>query len=222
MKPKIIAVLGLGVFGSTICRTLSQFDVEIIAVDKEIENVNRVDQYVTQGVEADITNIESLRNIGLEEADIAIVATGSSLESTVLAVVHLKELGVPKVICKARNKTYLKVLEKLGADLVVRPEKQMGERIAKELMRNVIIDTIVLDDQYSVVEFKVPKNWVNHTIQSLNVRQNYDINLIGLRASAQEKMVINFDINEPLKPTDILVGIAESERFEQLDFLNQL
>lgn len=222
MKPKIIAVLGLGVFGSTICKTLSQFDVEIIAVDKEIDNVNRIDQYVTQGVEADITNIDSLRNIGLEEADIAIVATGSSLEATALAVVHLKELGVPRVICKAKNKTYLKVLEKLGADLVVRPEKQMGEHIAKELMRNVIIDTIVLDEQYSVIEFKTPKNWVNQTIYSLNVRQNYDINIIGLRAGAGEKMVINFDINTPLKPTDILVGIAESKRFEQLDFLNQL
>lgn len=222
MKPKIIAVLGLGVFGSSICKTLSEFDVEIIAVDLDIENVNRIDQYVTQGAQADITNLEALRSLGIENADIAIVATGSNLESTMLAVVNLKTLGVPKVVCKAKNKTYLTILEKLGVDKIVRPEKEMGEKMARELMRNVIIDTIYLDDQYSVVEFHVPKNWVNKNIVDLNVRQNYKINIIGIREALQKPMMVNFDINKPLKESDIVVAIAESEEFERLDFRNKL
>lgn len=222
MKPKVIAVLGLGVFGSSICKTLSEFDIEIIAVDKDIENVNRIEHYVTKGAEADITNYDQLKALGIEEADVAVVATGSNLEATALAVVNLKKLGVPKVICKAKNKTYLSILEKLGVDQVIRPEKEMGDQLARELMRNVIIDTIYLDDQYSVVEFHTPKDWVNKSIIELNVRQKYDINIIGIRDSLQSKMMINFDPKTILKETDIIVGIAESEEFERLDFRNKL
>ena len=81
MKPKIVAVLGLGVFGSSICKTLAEFNTEIIAVDLDMENVNRIDQYATLAAQADITNLEQLRSLGIENADIAIVATGSNLSS---------------------------------------------------------------------------------------------------------------------------------------------
>lgn len=222
MKPKIVAVLGLGIFGSSICKTLAEFDTEVIAIDLDIENVNRVEPFVTQGAVADITNIEQLRNLGLEHADIGIVATGSNLESTILAALHLKELGVPKVIVKAKNKTYLNILEKLGVDQIVRPEKEMGEKMARELMRNVIIDTIYLDDQYSVVEFYTPKSWVNKTLIQLNVRQEFGINIIGIREHVSDKMTVNFSPNEPLKDHQIIVAIAENEEFEKLDFHNKL
>lgn len=222
MKPKIVAVLGLGVFGSSICKTLAEFNTEIIAVDLDMENVNRIDQYATLAAQADITNLEQLRSLGIENADIAIVATGSNLEATLLAVVHLKTLGVPKVICKAKNKTYLSIYEKLGVDHVVRPEKEMGERMARELMRNVIIDTVYLDDQYSVVEFHTPKNWVNKSLAELNVRQEYSINIIGIREAIQSQMVVNFNADTVLKETDIVVAIAESAEFEKLDFRHQL
>lgn len=222
MKPKVIAVLGLGVFGSSICKTLSEFDTEVIAVDLDITNVERIDEFVTSAAVADITNFEALQNLGIENADIGIVATGSNLEATILACLNLKKLGVPKVIAKAKNKTYLTILEKIGVDKIVRPEKEMGEKMAKEIMRNNVIDTIYLDDHYSVVEFYTPKRWENKTLLELNVRQNYGINIIGVRNSLEEIMTVQLDANQPLESRQVIVAIAESEEFEKLDFLNKL
>lgn len=222
MKPKIVAVLGLGIFGSSVCKTLSEFDTEIIAVDLEIENVERIEQYATQAAVADITNLDQLRALGVEQADIAIIATGSNLEATLLAVLNCKQLGIPKVIVKAKNKTYLSILEKMGVDQIVRPEKEMGARIARELMRNVIIDTVYLDSQYSVVEFYVPKNWVHKSLADLNVRQQYGINIIGIREEITSPMQVNFNASTILKESDIIVAIAENEEFEKLDFRNKL
>lgn len=222
MKPKVIAVLGLGVFGSSICKSLSEFDNEVIAVDIDIENVERIDQYVTSAAVADITNLEALRSLGIENADIGIVATGSNLEATLLACLNLKALGVPKVIAKAKNKTYLTILEKFGVDKVVRPEKEMGEKMARELMRNNIIDTIYLDDHYSVVEFVTPKRWENKTLLELDVRKNFGINIIGVKESIESSMSVQLDGSIILRQNNIIVAIAEREEFENLDFLNKL
>ncbi|HHX52259.1 MAG TPA: TrkA family potassium uptake protein [Erysipelothrix sp.] len=222
MKPKVIAVLGLGVFGSSICKSLSEFDNEVIAVDIDIENVERIDQYVTSAAVADITNLEALRSLGIENADIGIVATGSNLEATLLACLNLKALGVPKVIAKAKNKTYLTILEKIGVDKVVRPEKEMGEKMARELMRNNIIDTIYLDDHYSVVEFVTPKRWENKTLLELDVRKNFGINIIGVKESIESSMSVQLDGSIILRQNNIIVAIAEREEFENLDFLNKL
>ena len=222
MKPKVIAVLGLGVFGSSICKSLSEFDNEVIAVDIDIENVERIDQYVTSAAVADITNLEALRSLGIENADIGIVATGSNLEATLLACLNLKALGVPKVIAKAKNKTYLTILEKIGVDKVVRPEKEMGEKMARELMRNNIIDTIYLDDHYSVVEFVTPKRWENKTLLELDVRKNFGINIIGVKESIESSMSVQLDGSIILRQNNIIVAITEREEFENLDFLNKL
>lgn len=222
MKPKVIAVLGLGVFGSSICKSLSEFDNEVIAVDIDIENVERIDQYVTSAAVADITNLEALRSLGIENADIGIVATGSNLEATLLACLNLKALGVPKVIAKAKNKTYLTILEKIGVDKVVRPEKEMGEKMARELMRNNIIDTIYLDNHYSVVEFVTPKRWENKTLLELDVRKNFGINIIGVKESIESSMSVQLDGSIILRQNNIIVAIAEREEFENLDFLNKL
>ena len=222
MKPKVIAVLGLGVFGSSICKSLREFDNEVIAVDIDIENVERFDQYVTSAAVADITNLEALRSLGIENADIGIVATGSNLEATLLACLNLKALGVPKVIAKAKNKTYLTILEKIGVDKVVRPEKEMGEKMARELMRNNIIDTIYLDDHYSVVEFVTPKRWENKTLLELDVRKNFGINIIGVKESIESSMSVQLDGSIILRQNNIIVAIAEREEFENLDFLNKL
>ena len=151
MKEKQYAVIGLGIFGSTISKTLSQYGFEVIAVDKNVECVERVSEYVTQGVIGDATDLEFLKNIGIADVDVAVVAIGNHLEESILSVLNLKELGVPYIIAKAKNKQFKAVLEKIGADRVVRPEKEMGQKIAKSLMRNNIIDLIEIDDSYSIV-----------------------------------------------------------------------
>jgi len=105
-------------------KTLSEYGYDVIGIDTDILNVDRVSDFVTQAVQADFTDIDQLRAIGVQDVDVAVIATGSKLEASVMAVLHLKELGVPFIMAKAKNKVYMQILLKVGADRVVRPEKK--------------------------------------------------------------------------------------------------
>ena len=142
---KQFVVLGLGIFGSTLVKTLSQYGREVIAIDKNPENVQRVADFATKAVIGDVTDFQFLSDLGLDDMDVGIVAIGDRLEDSILATMNLKELGVPYVIVKAKNKRFKVVLEKIGADYVVRPEKEMGEKVARTLLRKNIKDLIELD-----------------------------------------------------------------------------
>ena len=133
-------------------KTLSEYGYDVIGIDTDISCVDRVSDFVTQAVQADFTDIDQLRSIGVEDVDVAVIATGSKLEASVMAVLHLKELGVPFILAKAKNKVYMQILLKVGADRVVRPEKEMGERVAKSLLSQNIIDMVDIDEDYSMME----------------------------------------------------------------------
>lgn len=218
MKEKQYAVIGLGIFGSTISKTLSQYGFEVIAVDKNVECVERVSEYVTQGVIGDATDLEFLKNIGIADVDVAVVAIGNHLEESILSVLNLKELGVPYIIAKAKNKQFKAVLEKIGADRVVRPEKEMGQKIAKSLMRNNIIDLIEIDDSYSIVEMKVPPQWVGHTLTTLHLRNRYGINILGKKDHLTHKIEFSINPNAEIMEDDIYLMVAETSMIERLDF----
>ena len=151
MKNKQYAVLGLGVFGSTVATTLAKYDCEVIAVDKDVSCVERIADEVTKAVVADTTDIEQLKALGFEDIDVAIIAIGTHLEEAVLTTMNVKDLGVPYVIAKAKNKQFSKILEKVGANKVIRAEKDMGYRVAKSLLRKSIVDLVELDDEEYVV-----------------------------------------------------------------------
>ena len=141
---KQFVVLGLGIFGSTLVKTLSQYGREVIAIDKNPENVQRVADFATKAVIGDVTDFQFLSDLGLDDMDVGIVAIGDRLEDSILATMNLKELGVPYVIVKAKNKRFKVVLEKIGADYVVRPEKEMGEKVfhAGEYMLDKIAEQL--------------------------------------------------------------------------------
>ncbi len=213
---KTYAILGLGVFGSTIAKQLSEFNYEVIAIDKDINCVDRLVDIATQPVCADFTDIEQLRSIGVQDCDVAVVATGSHLEESVIAVMNLKELNVPYVLAKAKNKRFKDVLLKMGVDRVVRPEKEMGERIAKRLISNNIVDIVDLDDDYSIVEIAAPKKWVGNTLIGLNLRKDYGVNVIGIRKNPGEHLSMNPVADYLIEKTDYLLVIAENEFFNKL------
>lgn len=219
---KLIGILGLGIFGSTIAKTLSEFGSDVIAVDKYEENVNRIEPYIAKGVVGDFTDIELLRTIGLEDCDIVVIATGTYLEASVLGVLNCKKLGIKHIIAKAKNKNYREVLEEIGSTIVVQPEKESGVRVAKNLLRTNIEDIVRLDDSTSVVEFYPPERWIGKSLIQLDLRRKYDINIIGMRRNKLGKLLVSFDPNEPIAKDFVLVGITESDKFEQVDYLNQL
>ena len=219
MRNKQYVVLGLGVFGSTITKTLSEFGCEVLAIDKNPDCVQRVSDLATKAVIGDFTDIEVLSALGIEEFDVGIVATGTHLEESLLGVLNLKELGIPYIVAKAKNKRYKKVLEKVGADRVVRPEKEMGERVARSMLRKNITDLVEIDESYSIVEMKVPQAWVGNTLNNLDLRKRYGINILGRRNVDTHNLELSIDPHYEIQMDDHFLMIAETEKIEKFDYL---
>lgn len=219
MKNKQYVVLGLGVFGSTVTKTLSQYGCEVLAVDRDPECVQRISEFATRAVIGDFTDKQFLIDLGIEGFDVGIVATGTHLEESLLGVLNLKELGVGMIIAKAKNKRFKAILEKIGADKVVRPEKEMGSRVARSILRKNIIDLIEIDENYSIVEMKVPQAWVGNTLSNLNLRKNYGINILGKRNMETMKLDANIDPDYEIHVNDHFLMIAETVKIEKLDYL---
>lgn len=221
-RKRQFVVLGLGIFGSSVTKTLSAYGCEVLAIDMDMNCVDRVSTFATECVQADMTNIEQLRHLDLGSYDVAIVGTGSNLESTVMAVMNLKELGVPYIVAKAKNKSYMQILTKLGVNLVVRPEKEMGERVAKMMLSTNIIDLIDIDDEYSIVEIKVPESWVGKSLADLNVRGKYGMNIIGIRYASEDKLSFKPDPHYNFIASDQVLVIAQTGQLKQFDVLEKL
>lgn len=221
MNNKEYVILGLGVFGSTIAKTLSQFGCEILAIDKDPECVARISPFVTKAIIGDVTNQQLLIDLGVKSFDVGIVAIGSHLEESLLAIMNLKEAGVPYIIAKAKNKRYKMVLEQLGIRQIVQPEKQMGEKIARMLMRKNIIDLVELDNDYSIVEMKAPFSWVGYTLASLDLRRCYGINVLGKRDMETMRLTLTVDPNYRIQKDDYFLMLAKTDIIEKYDYYIQ-
>ena len=221
-KKKIYAVLGLGVFGSTIAKTLSVYGCEVIAVDLDIECVERMADVCTNATQGDITNVDTLRASGVEDCDVAIVAVGSHLEESIMAVLNCKELNVPYIVAKAKNKKYMQILSAIGADKIIRPEKEMGERVAKGLLSENIIELIDIDSTFSIVELNAPKSWVGKSLIDLDARRRFGINVLGIRKITDTKLRISPSAEYEIEADDHLLVIAETETFEKYEYLSDL
>lgn len=219
---KVVGVLGLGVFGSTIAKELGAQHYDVIAVDKDLEDVNRVEEFLVQGVQGNITDLELLRSIGFDKCDTAVVATGSNLEASVLAILNCKKLGIKKIVAKAKNKVHMEILLEIGAHEVIRPEKEMGDKVARNIMRNKILDVIDIDEKNSIIEFYPPESWVGKTLIELDLRNKYNINVIGLKPNEDANMRVNVLPNEKILANSLLVAIGSPQKFEHLDYTDQL
>lgn len=209
-------VIGLGVFGMAITKTLAEYDVDVIAVDRNKKRVQDIADVVSHVGILDASDKEALQEIGAGECDTAIVAIGNHLEEAILAILHLKELGVPHIVAKANNDMNAMVLKKIGADEVIQPELSMGERIGKSILSEQVSDVIDVDSQYSVMTFKAPNHWLNQTLGQLNVRERYDINVLGIRRGNQE-LTVAFDPHYVVTAADTFVVFARTTVAEQID-----
>ena len=214
--------MGLGIFGSTVAKTLSEYGYDVIGMDLDLANVDRVAEYVTQAVQADFTDIEQLRMAGVSDVDVAIIATGSKLEASIMAVLHLKELGVPFILAKAKNKVNMQILLKIGADRVIRPEKEMGERVAKSLLSQNIIDLVDIDDEYSMMELQAPKDWIGKVLKDLDLRARYGVNVLGYRSAESAKLNLSIGADYIISEEDLLLVIVENKKFESLEYQGKI
>lgn len=213
---KQYAVLGLGIFGKNVALELEALGCEVIVVDNNMEKVQEISDYVTYAVCADIQDQEVMKSLGDKNLDGAIVAIGNNLEGSVLATISAKETGIPYVVAKAQNELQERILKKVGADSVIRPEKEMGRRIARSLVSGNFADWIELSDDYSMLEIQVPKSWIGKQLIDLKVREKYGVNVVGMIENGKIDVTIDpYKVFEE-KNIVILIGANESlKKFEK-------
>ena len=178
---KSYIVIGLGRFGSEVARRLCQLGCEVLAVDTNSELVQAISNDVTHAVVADGRDKSVLRALCAGDFDCGIVAIGDSLADSVLVTMNLKELEIPKVVCKARNETHRQVLKKLGADQIVIPEQEQAYRLARSLSSQNVLDYIELSEDYGIIDLPAPDSWTGKTLRELNVRAKLGVNILAIK-----------------------------------------
>ncbi|RKO67628.1 MULTISPECIES: potassium channel family protein [Desulfofundulus] len=211
---KQFAVIGLGRFGSSVARTLARMGYDVLAVDTNEERVNAITDEVTYAVCVDAMDEQALKSLGLRNFDVVIVAIGQEVQSSILVTVMLKEMGVPRVVAKAVTELHGKVLQRVGADMVVFPERDMGVRVAHALVSKNILDQINLSPDYSIVELMAPPEFVGKTLQESAMRREYGVTVLAIRRG--EEIIISPGARQVINEGDILVALGRNEKLRTL------
>lgn len=186
---KQLVVIGLGSFAEAAAVKLCELGNEVLVIDTDEAAVQRIADRVTHAVVADARDVEVLRQLGVGECDCAILGASSDIATSILITMALKEVGVPEVISKASSTVHKRALEKVGADKVVFPEREMAVKLAQSLSSSHILDFIELSSDYGIAELPCPKAWRGKTIRELNVRAVYGVNILAVRAHGQDIVV---------------------------------
>ncbi|MCR2805351.1 potassium channel family protein [Paenibacillus soyae] len=214
MKKQFL-VIGLGRFGSSITKTLIQNGHEVLAVDKNEQNVQDMASIATHALQADCTDEGVLRELGVSNFTHGIVAIGDDLQASILTTVLLKELNVPKVTAKARNEMHGKVLSKVGADHVVYPERDMGIRLGNQLSSDTLIDYIELSPDYNLAEILAPPAMNGKSLKELHIRAKYGCTIMAIKKG--HHINVSPKADDAIHTGDILLIIGSNEDIRQLE-----
>jgi len=176
-----IAVIGLGVFGMSLVKTLAEDGADVIAVDNNMDHLDEVKGVVEHTICFDATDAEELKSHGLTDVDIAVIAIGEHFEPVVLISMELVKAGVGRVYARTNSETQQQILEKIGVTEVIHPERQVAERMGISLHRPGMKDLLELGDDLSVLEIETPDSMIGQTLSSLNLRKRYGINILTIK-----------------------------------------
>jgi trk system potassium uptake protein TrkA len=211
---KSYAVFGLGRYGIAVATELADNGAEVIAVDCDERIVNAAAAELPICKCADITDPEVIRQLGIANVDVVIIAMANNLEASVMAVTLCKEIGVKTVIAKCANEMHQKILSRVGADKVVFPENESGIRLAKNLLSSGFVDMVSLAKNVSMIELDVKPEWRGKNLIELNLRKKYSINVVALRRG--DMVSVDIDPHEPLSDRVKLIVIANAEKLSKL------
>ena len=209
---KSFLVIGLGRFGAAVARELSALGQEVLALDVDAENVQHIADEVTQAIQGDAQDEAVLRSVGARNFDCCVVAVGADMEASILITMMLKEMGAKKIIAKAMTPIHARVLERVGADRVVLPEIDMGQRLAQRLARTNVVDYIGVSDEFSIVEIHPPRSWVGNSLGKLGVRAKHQINVLAIRHGEGGQVDVNPKPDKVIGPDDLLIVIGTNEQ----------
>ena len=208
------AVFGLGRYGTAVAKELVNNGEEVLAVDIDEEKVNESVAEIPFCKCADVTDPEVLKQLGISNIDVVIIAMATNLEASVMAAMLCKEMGVKTVISKCSSEMNCKILSKVGADKVVFPESESGIRLAKNLLSSGFVDIIDISNNVSMVELEVRSEWENKTLLELNLRKKYAINIVSIIEDGNVSVII--DPEKPLKKSMSLIVIADTAKLRKL------
>jgi trk system potassium uptake protein TrkA len=213
---KRVVVIGLGIFGFNIAKDLYESGLEVIAIDKNKEIIQKIRDFSTKAVLADGTDKEVIDSIGIQPDDVVIVSFGEDLAASTLITLHLKELKVKKIIVKAPNEDHKHVLEKVGATEVVIPERAMADKVAKSLISPNVLDYIPLSEDYTISELAPPPSFMGKTIGELHLRSKYHVEVIAIKEVLPERIRMVPRADFVIKDSDVLIVIGREEDIQKI------
>ena len=211
---KQYAVFGLGSFGESVAIALQGLGCEVIVVDDDMERIEDIANSVSYAMKADFGDPDVVRSLGTKNLDGVVVAVADNMEASIMATLVCKEIGVPYVISKAKNDLHATVLKKIGADAIIFPEKEMGVRLAKNLMSANFADWVALSPDYSLVETVIPRGWIGKSLQDLDVRRKYGINVVGIKVG--EDVEVNPNPEKALEDGMVMILVGANKDLENI------
>ncbi|MFO7767404.1 MAG: TrkA family potassium uptake protein [bacterium] len=213
---KSFAVIGVGTFGYFLCRSFASAGHEVMAIDTDEPSVERVRDIAAKAVIADASDRKALEALGLSEFEAVVVSLGEHIDASVLTTLYLKELGVKQIVVKAISADHGKVLERVGADEVVFPERDMAERVAYRMGNADVLEFIPLEGDYSLMEWAPDKEMVGKTLGELHLRRDYNVTVILVRQLVPEGVEVAPGGDFMVKDSDILVVLGQDEDLKKI------
>lgn len=223
---KVFAVFGLGMFGLEICRVLASKGANVIAVDKDQKRIDRIKDTVTHSVLLDSTDEEALRNAGMDDVDVAVIAVGDMLDASILTTILLKNMGVPRIIARATSDVHGQVLKQIGATEVINIEIEVGRRLANRIFSQDVMDVIPVSPDATMAELRLPKAFEGKSPHELEIRKEYNVNIVAVKRTKtdvdalgnpkREEQVFTPKPTDILHVNDVLVILGRDEDIEKL------
>ena len=215
-KKSTIGILGLGLFGTSVARTLAESDIDVIAMDRNMDHVEDIADDIGVAVQGDFTKIDQLTEAGIGECDEVVIAASEKLEDSILGILNLLSLEIEKITVKTKSRQYQEVLKKVGATRVILPEIEMGDQVGKMLANPTVHELMQLDSHYNIIEFPYREPWVGKDIIEIDYRNNYDTNVIAIKPADSENFTIEFGPKYVVQEDDIFIGVTTDEGMNQL------
>lgn len=211
---KSIAVLGLGKYGASLAKNMYEMGADVLIVDQDQDKLKELNGFCTAAVCADITNEDEVISLGLKNMDIVAVAMAGNLAASIMAVAVAKEQGVPLIVAKSSSDRMTSILKKIGANKVIVPEEYGGEQSARILSSDTFLDYFKVDGNLCMIEINPLQKWIGKNMMELNVRKNYNANVIALKRGSSWKIL---DPAEALDADDLLLIVVERKDLHRLN-----
>lgn len=217
---KRIGIIGAGRFGSSLAESLAEHGAEVLLIDQNREVIQELSEFVTRAVEGDVTNQRTLEDAGFQECDVVVVAIGNNLEGSIMATVNCKALGVPTVVAKANSDVHGKILQRVGADMVVYPNRDSSHRLARTLLSKGSVDLFEISDGFSIAEIDVPESLRNKSLAQAEARKHLGVTVLCVRRLAEDptqpRTVIIPTADEIIQPDDKLLIFGTDKKIDAL------